>query len=70
MKSKFIVNGYGVSGFGDIWFIGKIRYIFPNKTFIETEECEIHFEDFFQCGKWITNMKNNVIFPKQMKGFR
>ena len=51
MKSKFIVNGYGVSGFGDVWFTGYIRYEFSDNTVTESGECEIHFDDYFACRK-------------------
>ena len=70
MKSKFIVNGYGVSGFGDVWFTGYIRYEFPDNTVTESGECEIHFDDYFACQKWVANMQDAVIFPEEMKGFR
>ena len=68
MKNNlFIINGYGQSALGDMWFTGHIRYTFSDNTFIETEECEIYFEDFFQCSKWIKEMNDNIVFPKEVK---
>lgn len=70
MKNKFIIKGYGTSVLGDVWFIGNVRYIFPNNAFIETEECQIYFENYLICRKWIENMGDDIEFPETMKGFR
>ena len=69
MKNKFLINGYGRSGLGDVWFTGYVRYELSDHTYVQSEECELYFGDYFKCMQWVEEMGDNVIFPDSMKGF-